>query len=237
MLRLRIETKAYAREPGTQHLILRDISFDAASGEVIALLGPSGIGKTTVLRIILGLDGDFKGELLGPPAPVGAIFQEPRLLPWMSVAKNLLLVRSREMQRPDIAAALQDAQLPAIGAMMPAELSLGMARRAAIARAFALNPRTIIADEPFASLDRSLATRLGAVFSARAQQRGTLVLFSTHDLDLALETASRVLVLSGSPATLAGDIAVPADGDAALRARMHEELTGRFDFLAAQERN
>jgi sulfonate transport system ATP-binding protein len=229
MLELRIAEKCYGAGAG-RRVVLRDISFAARAGEVIAVLGASGIGKTTLLRILLGLDRDFDGMLRGPAGPVGAIFQEPRLLPWQNIAENIRLVRSREVPAPDVPALLAEAEVPGVGALMPGELSLGMAQRVAFARALAVKPRTIIADEPFASLDPGVAAALARRLGERARRVRTLVLFSTHNLHLAVSAASRVLVLSGAPATLVADVPLPDDAPDLVR----EQLEAEFGFLNGQ---
>ena len=230
MLEAEIAEKSYGSGAGGRRMVLRDIGFAAGTGEVIAILGASGVGKTTLLRILVGLDRDFNGVLRGPTGPVGVIFQEPRLLPWQSVADNIRLVRSREMPEPDVPALLAEAELPGVGAHMPAELSGGMAQRVAFARALAVKPRTIIADEPFASLDPGVAAMLATCLTERARRMGTLILFSTHNVDLAVSVASRVIVLSGSPATLVADLAVPEGGSVGIR----EQLEAGYGFLNGQ---
>ena len=208
--------------------VLRDISFAAVTGEILALVGPSGVGKSTVLRIALGLDRDFEGSVELPQDRVGVMFQEPRLLPWLSVADNLRLVQITRAAAIDIPALLQMVELPAVQNLLPSALSLGMARRVALARALAIDPQMLVLDEPFTSLDRGVAAVLGARLAARARQNGTLILLSTHDLDQALATAVRILVLSGNPATLATDVEVPRGPEAD---RLRRDLLARFPFL------
>ena len=232
-LSVRIQEKRFRdlSRPGRDegHDVLRDVVFGAVPGEILALFGPSGTGKTTTLRIVLGLDQDFAGSVRRPPGRVGAVFQEPLLLPWLTVADNIRLVALPGDPAPDVNALLDEVGLPGAGGRMPRELSLGMARRAALARALAVSPGLLILDEPFASLDAGLGAQLARVVAERARRNGTLVLLATHDLDQALAIAGRVLVLSGQPATLAADVAVPRrdDGVAGLR----EELHRRFPFL------
>jgi NitT/TauT family transport system ATP-binding protein len=227
-LEVHIHAKTFASDNGASRLILEHIDFNARCGEVLALVGPSGIGKSTVLRIVLGLDQDFQGRVHLPRGRVGVMFQEPRLLPWLTVAENLRLVCAGREQPPELAALLKAALLPEVENLLPRQLSLGMARRVAFARALAIDPQTLILDEPFSSLDRQLASRMAATISECASQRDALVLLSTHDLDTALQLAGRILVLSGSPATLAADFAVPpTEAGSALR----RELLTRFPFL------
>ncbi len=219
-LRVAIKAKSYG---GTK--VLARMDFTAAPGEVLALLAPSGTGKTTALRIVLGLDRDFVGRVDRPAGRVGAVFQDPRLLPWMDVAGNLRLVA------PDLIPGELDALLALVGladvaGRMPRALSLGMARRVALARALAVRPSLLVLDEPFASLDPMLAGRLARDVAAAARARGAIVLLATHDLDQALATSDRILVLSGAaPASLAADLPAAAAGAEAVRRR--------FPFLAA----
>ena len=122
-------------------------------------------------------------------------------------------------------------RLPDAGGLYPRQLSLGMARRAALARALAVSPEVLVLDEPFASLDPQLAAALADVVERWTRDTGAAVLLATHDLAQALQLASRVLVLAGTPATLAADVAVPAGSDAAARAALHAKLTGQFRFF------
>ena len=204
MLEVKIRAKEFRSSRGDTRQILRDVAFAAAPGEVLALLGPSGIGKSTILRVTLGLDRDFEGSVQLPPGRLGVMFQEPRLLPWLSVEDNLRLVLPVDVPAPDIVALLNEVLLPPIPNLLPSALSLGMARRVALARALVVDPAMLVLDEPFASLDQSLATTLGVRIADRVRRRGTLVLLSTHDIDQALAMATRILVIAGEPASSGG---------------------------------
>jgi ABC-type nitrate/sulfonate/bicarbonate transport system ATPase subunit len=232
MLEVKIRAKEFRSSRGDTRQILRDVAFTAAPGEVLALLGPSGIGKSTILRVTLGLDGDFEGSVQLPPGRLGVMFQEPRLLPWLSVEANLRLVLPADAPAPDIGALLSEVLLPPIPNLLPSALSLGMARRVALARALVVDPAMLVLDEPFASLDQSLATTLGMRIVDRVRRRGTLVVLSTHDIDQALAMSTRVLVIAGEPASLVEDIPVPRrDDDATANAGLRQSLLGRFSFL------
>jgi ABC-type nitrate/sulfonate/bicarbonate transport system ATPase subunit len=231
MFDARIDRKVFVSADGTQRVVLRDIAFSIAHGEVIALLGPSGIGKSTTLRILLGLDEAFEGRIRRGDSRIGVMFQEPRLLPWLTVVQNLRLVVTDDMPQPDIAALLEMVRLPDAGALYPRQLSLGMARRAALARALAVSPEVLVLDEPFASLDPQLAAALVDVVERWTHETGAGVLLATHDLAQALHLASRVLILTGTPATLAADVAVPAGCDAATLAALQAKLVGQFSFF------
>jgi ABC-type nitrate/sulfonate/bicarbonate transport system ATPase subunit len=235
VIEISIEAKRVALPGKGMRTVLSDVRFTAGRGEFLALLGPSGIGKTTALRIALGLDNDFLGAVSRRAERLAAVFQEPRLLPWLSIAENLRLVMTDRARVADIAALLRTVELPDAEQRRPLELSLGMARRAALARALAAEPDLLVLDEPFASLDPALAARLVAVVSRWARQRGATVLLATHDLDQALGMADRVLVLVGEPATLAADIAVPERSDPGAIADLRAGLVTRFPFLANAE--
>jgi NitT/TauT family transport system ATP-binding protein len=226
VLELRITAKRFHAAA-----ILGDVSFAAGAGEVLALFGPSGAGKSTTLRIAIGLDADFQGQVRRGAGRMGVLFQEPRLLPWLTLEENLRLVWQAGMPPLDVPALLESVGLGGQAALRPGALSLGMARRAALARALAVDPALLVLDEPFASLDPGRAALIAGCLRARADRAGTAILFATHELPRALACADRLLVLSGSPAHLAADLAVPRD--AALRGAVAETLQARFPFLSA----
>jgi len=199
-----IARKALRTASGQTRSILHDVDFSLRQGEVCALLGPSGCGKTTLLRIVSGLDADFEGRLVLPREhKIGMVFQEPRLLPWRSVAQNLRLVgTSSDNDLAEIVAALR---LSRHLDHFPGELSLGLARRVAIARAFAVKPDLLLLDEPFVSLDAALAARLREELLALVLKRKATTLIVTHDVDEAIAIADRILVLSAAPGRLIAD--------------------------------
>jgi NitT/TauT family transport system ATP-binding protein len=192
-LRVDVARKAFgARE------VLAGVRFALAPGEFVALTGPSGCGKSTLLRLIAGLDRDYAGRIEAP-ARIAMAFQEPRLLPWRSARENLLLAGAE--------AATADAMLADLGlaeaADVPADrLSLGMARRVALARALAVAPDLLLLDEPFASLDEAGAARARALLLRVWRARGCGVLLVTHDPLEAEALADRTILLGGSPARI-----------------------------------
>jgi NitT/TauT family transport system ATP-binding protein len=180
--------------------VLRDVSFTVAAGESVAITGPSGIGKSTILRIMSGIDTDYEGHVRSPDN-IAMVFQEPTLLPWRSVLDNILLVH----QNLEGAAALQGLErvgLQGKGSLFPAQLSLGQQRRLALARAFAAKPDLLILDEPFVSLDEELAAAMVALTQELIAEHRPATVFVTHDAQEAEALAHRILRLSGSPATI-----------------------------------
>jgi len=213
-----IARKALRTASGQTRSILHDVDFSLRQGEVCALLGPSGCGKTTLLRIVAGLDADFEGRLVLPREhKIGMVFQEPRLLPWRSVAQNLRLVgTSSDNDLAEIVAALR---LSRHLDHFPGELSLGLARRVAIARAFAVKPDLLLLDEPFVSLDAALAARLREELLALVLKRKATTLIVTHDVDEAIAIADRILVLSAAPGRLIADRTIESPRGALTEAR------------------
>ena len=213
-----IARKALRTASGQTRSILHDVDFSLRQGEVCALLGPSGCGKTTLLRIVSGLDADFEGRLVLPREhKIGMVFQEPRLLPWRSVAQNLRLVgTSSDNDLAEIIAALR---LSRHLDHFPGELSLGLARRVAIARAFAVKPDLLLLDEPFVSLDAALAARLREELLALVLKRKATTLIVTHDVEEAIAIADRILVLSAAPGRLIADRTIESPRGALTEAR------------------
>jgi sulfonate transport system ATP-binding protein len=203
-LEVSIARKALRTASGQTRVVLHDVDFDLRKGEICALLGPSGCGKTTLLRIISGLDTDFEGRIVLPsPHKIGMVFQEPRLLPWRSVVQNLRLGgSSSEKDLAEIVAALRLSQHLD---HFPGELSLGLARRVAIARAFAVKPDLLLLDEPFVSLDAALAAQLREELLALVVKRKATTLIVTHDVEEAISLADRIIVLSAAPGRILAD--------------------------------
>lgn len=202
-LELRIDSKTYLSADGNPVEVIRGLTLRLATGSFGALMGPSGCGKTTLLRIAAGLDSDFVGTRCVPPSQrLGIVFQEPRLLPWRTVEENIRLVLPAADAGTDLRPLVDTLGLASHMAHYPGELSLGLARRAAIARAFAVRPTLLLLDEPFVSLDEATAARLREELAALTRRERITTLCVTHDLDEAIELADHLFVLSHRPAAV-----------------------------------
>lgn len=215
-MKVKIDDKSF----DTHGSILRGLEFSAHDGEFIALVGPSGAGKSTLLNILAGLDQDYQGSIQWGDADLrqqeesgprlGMLFQEPRLMPWLSVLENISLVIPDSENRPERAGELlADVGLSDWLESWPNQLSGGMQRRVALARAFAVSPQLLLMDEPFVSLDLPTATRLRDALITLWEREKPLVVFVTHDLREALAMADRILFMSSSPASIVLDYQVP----------------------------
>jgi ABC-type nitrate/sulfonate/bicarbonate transport system ATPase subunit len=203
-----IKQESYLAASGGTLQVLGELAFSLRTGEVAALVGPSGCGKTTLLRIIAGLERDFEGEVTLPAhGTLGMVFQEPRLLPWRTVEQNVRLAAPRATD-PNIDALFRTLGLAAHRDHYPGELSLGLARRVALARAFAVEPDLLLLDEPFVSLDDALAARLREELADLVNSRHVTTLLVTHDVDEAIALADRLLLLSASPARVLAEVPV-----------------------------
>lgn len=192
--------------------VLRDIAFEIEPKHFTCILGPSGCGKTTLLRLAAGLDTNYEGSISlgddavrGPRDDSAIVFQEPRLLPWYSVRKNIeFAIRDAhaENRKKDMKALLKLLDLEDFTDTYPHQLSGGMAQRAALARALINLPDLLLLDEPFASLDALTKMKLQSELAHVLQQRKTTTLMVTHDIEEAVFLSDTVLVMSKRPAKI-----------------------------------
>ncbi len=196
-MRLDLSGKSFgARE------VLGALTLSVTRGERLAILGPSGIGKSTLLRILAGLDRDYRGRLEGADR-LAVVFQEPVLLPWRDAVANITLPTGCN-------AAIARDWLGQVGlagheGKFPRQLSLGQQRRLALARAFAAGPDILLMDEPFASLDAGTCARMVALTAALLTRTGAGLVLVTHDPAEAGALGARTLQLTGNPARLQKD--------------------------------
>jgi len=231
-------TVARTVPPPAGHLAIREIAVDfertggtlraldgvdleIAAGEVVALIGPNGSGKSTLLRVISGLlvpqrgRVELDGRTLTEPDPgVGLVFQEPRLLPWRTVAANVgypldLAGWAADRRASRVDELLRLVGLEEFGGARPSQLSGGMQQRAAIARSLALEPSVLLLDEPFSALDALTRERFNVELLDLWARTGTTIVIVTHSIPEAVFLADRVVVLSARPGHVVADVRVP----------------------------
>jgi sulfonate transport system ATP-binding protein len=219
MLQISGLTKRYDDDDaGLRHVVLDRIDLAVGEHDAVALVGTSGCGKTTLLRIVSGLERASDGRLTlrgdpvtGPRRDVGVVFQEPRLMPWLTVRENVrlaLLHLASAAQNASIVDLLRDVGLADFAEALPRQLSGGMAQRVAIARALARQPSVLLLDEPFSALDSftrvKLQDHLGMLWK---KSRFTLILV-THDIDEAIILSDRIIVMRGQPGRIYRELSV-----------------------------
>ena len=220
--------------------IVRDFSLYVSRGEFVCLLGHSGCGKSTVLSILMGLNQPTTGgvviggrEIDGPGTDRGVVFQSATLLPWLSVGDNVRLALD-QVQRGGAGAVepyLDAVGLGGMGGRRPRELSAGMQQRVGIARAFALEPRLLLLDEPFSLLDALTRMELQDELMALWEAQRKTVLMVTHDVDEAILLADRIVMMtSGPPATVGRIHDVPFS-----RPRGREQIMAQAEYFLLRD--
>ena len=230
MLVLDSVSKTYA--DGTE--ALQRIELTVGRGEIVALIGGSGCGKTTLLRLLAGLDQPssgrttLDGELLDQPHPaIGVIFQEPRLFPWLTIAENIGfgLTHLTCFEREGLVTnAMVRVGLAGHGARWPRELSGGQQQRVAIARALVTRPKLLLMDEPFSALDATTRSALHRHLLVLWQESRPTMLMVTHDVEEAVTLADRILVMQPNPGRIFDEIHNPL-------ARPRDHLSPAFEGL------
>lgn len=210
---------SYGRTGRAASVVLRQFSMRLNAGEVVAVLGPSGVGKSSLLRVLAGLQrpdsGTVRvhGEACGGPHPrVSTVFQDPCLLPWLNLEENVGFgLNFKHQPTLDVAtrherirAAIEEVDLQHARGRYPAELSGGMAQRVALARSLARQPEILLLDEPFSALDAVARSEMQTLLQQITARHQTAAVLVTHDIDEALILADRVLLLGGQPANLIG---------------------------------
>jgi NitT/TauT family transport system ATP-binding protein len=217
---LRGVTVSFPAPGGGRAVAVEDVDLGIEPGEIVSLIGPNGGGKSTVLRVIAGLLRPDGGDVLlddvpirGPDPRMGLVFQEPRLLPWRSAARNVgypmeLAGWDRDKRDARVAELLDTVGLAGAENLVPAELSGGMRQRAALARALALEPRVLLLDEPFSALDALTRERFNIELLGLWTQARTTIVVVTHSIPEAIFLGDRVVVLAGRPGRVVADIPV-----------------------------
>jgi sulfonate transport system ATP-binding protein len=211
LIDLNIREKRFGDRP-----VLGHTALTVARGEIVSLVGASGCGKSTLLRIVAGLDTAYDGtvSVLGHEPrlharDVGFVFQEPRLLPWLTVAQNVGFERgAKGAKDPLVQTLLAEVGLDGQGAAYPKELSGGMAQRAAIARALFSRPDILLLDEPFSAVDPFTRMNLQDLLLSVAERHGATLLVVTHDIAEAVYLSDRVLAVANRARGIAGEVEI-----------------------------
>lgn len=232
-------------------VIVKDFNLKIAEGEFVCIIGHSGCGKSTVLSIAMGLSDATAGgvivagrEVVGPGLDRGVVFQASALLPWLTARENVALAveqvhghRGRKECKTMAEQALAAVGLKDIADSFPEELSAGMRQRVGIARAFALQPKVLLLDEPFSLLDVVTRIELQDQLMSLCAKENKTVMMVTHDVDEALLLADRVVMMTNGPAATVGDIVAvpferPRDRLAIIEDPRYHLLRGRLiEFL------
>ncbi|MGP1529235.1 MAG: ABC transporter ATP-binding protein [Treponema sp.] len=185
--------------------VVDHLSFSVCDGDIAVIVGPSGCGKSTLLNIVAGLDSDFEGSLQTDGKKIGYVFQEDRILPWLTVAQNIKSVNSKG-DDADVQRFIDKAGLSGYERYYPDELSGGMRQRCSIAHALYYGSELLLMDEPFKSLDYGIRHKMIADLLAIHRKENDTILFVTHDIEEALSVADVIFVCKRNPMRLAETI-------------------------------
>jgi sulfonate transport system ATP-binding protein len=214
--------------------VLDGVDLEVRKGEFVALLGPTGTGKTTLLRILAGLDRADEGDV-GVAAARSVVFQEPRLVPALRVWRNVVIGHRRSAaSRKLAAAALDEVGLVRHADAWPRTLSGGEAQRVALARALVQEPALLLLDEPFAALDALTRIRMHGLVQQLLRRHSPGVVLVTHDIDEALSLSNRVVVLNGGRVRLDAPVDMPRPRARTDRAfeNLRQRLLAKLDVAA-----
>lgn len=209
-LKISIEDKTYPGANDQPETAVRGFELAIAKDSFTALIGPSGCGKTTIMRILAGVDKSFTGEVLWAEEEprIGFVFQEPRLLPWRTIRQNIMLTAHEDFTEQELMELTDELGIKDLLERFPTELSLGLARRASLARAFAFRPNVLLLDEPFVSLDEPTAERLRLLLIRTWTNHPVTAILVTHNIREAIQMADRLILLKPRPTSVLDEVPV-----------------------------
>src|SRR5256714_3630920 len=235
--------------PLSRRQVLDGVSFSLAAGELISLVGPSGCGKSTLLRLAAGLDAADSGDLLigaepitAPNAERGRVFQDPNLVPWLTVRRNIqagLVARGvLHEKKQEVDEFMRLVGLETFANVYPHHLSGGMAQRAALARALINHPKIFLLDEPLGALDAFTRMRMQDEVLRLWQTRRTTMLLVTHDIDEAIYMSDRIMIMTPRPGrierTITVDQARPRQRDSGDFLRLRSDILNYLHFAGTK---
>ena len=217
----------YRQKDGQFKRILQDFDLQLSQGQLVTLLGPSGVGKSSLLRVLAGLQRPESGEvslfdqaIVKPHPRLAFVFQNPSLLPWLNVRENVGFGMrfkdqpkiSKDEAEKRITEALADVDLAHAGGLYPSELSGCMAQRVALARALARQPQIILLDEPFSALDEITRTQMQGLLTRLIDKHQAAAVLVTHDIDEALLVSQRIVLIGKMPGRTIGEWTIHRQG-------------------------
>jgi len=222
------------REPGSIE-VLKELNFEIPSGKITVIVGRSGVGKTTILNILSGLDKDYDGSIITDGKnKVGYVFQDPLLLPWRTIRQNVELgleIQRLQIDQKQIESLLKEHGLELFSSNYPSSLSGGMRQRVALLRTLVTNPTLLLLDEPFSSLDyeSKLALEEG-IFNSIAKKGMTAVLV-THDIEEAVALGDRIIVIGKRPARIIDTFEIRIGRTSPIKRRQDEKFKEYFNRI------
>jgi ABC-type nitrate/sulfonate/bicarbonate transport system ATPase subunit len=218
---------------GDDRRIFDGFALDVARGETLAVLGPSGCGKSTLLRAIGRLVSPTRGTI-ETDGEIGLVFQEPRLMPWLTVEKNVAFAARGDVERARVKDVVDLVGLTHAAHLLPKALSGGMAQRASLARSLVRSPKLLLLDEPLSALDALSRLDLQVAIARIIRETACTAVLVTHDVDEALFLADRIVVLAGAPASVSLTLEVPFSARHVRSADLTEQRNDLYRALGVE---